>query len=81
MLWIGSLLFCSYEGSSCCTVMAVSYIECRNLSENFSNTVNVCLVIDHPEVVSESVSCCEIILRFTDNVFVYDGIDLSIVRI
>ena len=74
-------LLCAYTGCSCCTVVTVSHIESRNLREKFCYAVDVSLLVDHPEMMAEAVSCNEIILRLAYDVFVHDGVDLIIVRI
>ena len=81
MVRILCTLLCSDKGCCRCTMVAVSYIECRNLSEYFSNAVDVRLIVNHPEMVSEAVFRHEIILCFAGNIFVHDGIDLGVVRI
>ena len=74
-------LFSTHACSGSCTVVSVSDIECRDICKDLSDAVNVCLLADHPEVVSESVFCNEIIFRLLSDVPCNYRIDFSIVRI
>ena len=65
----------------CCTMVAVCYIECRNLSKDLSDTVDVSLLADYPEMMAETVFCHKIIFRLLRNVACYNGIYLVIVRV
>ena len=81
MVRILAPLLCSNKCGSCCTMMAVSDVESRNSGKYFCDGSYVLLVVNHPEMVAETVFCDEIVLRFTKNVAVYDGVDLRTVRI
>ena len=74
-------LLCSHEGCSRCTVVTVSYIECRNLRKDLCDAVNVSLVIHNPEMMSESIFCDEVIFSLLSDVLSYDRINLLVVGI
>ena len=72
---------CAHEGSSCCTVVTVSYIECRDICEDLSDAVDVGLLADHPEMVAEAVLCNEVVLRLAGYILSNDCVYLCVVRI
>ena len=70
MVGVLLLAFIAYEGGSGTAVVTVSNVHCRNLCYQFGNTLNVFVIIDHPELMSEAVYLChEIVFRSLGSVF------------
>ena len=81
MLRIALSLLRTNTCCSSCTMVSVSDIECRDLGKDLSDAVDISLVINHPEMVTETVSCHEIILRLFYDILSNDSVYLIIVRI
>ena len=72
----------SYQSGSSRTVVTVCDIQCRHGGKCLSDGVNVFLLVDDPQGMTEAVTRCdEIIFRLFGCIFRYDGIQFRIVRI
>ena len=81
MVRILSLLLCSHEGGSCCTMVSVRNIESRNAGKDLSDAVNVSLIVDYPEVMAETILCNEVIFRLLCDIACYYAVDFLVVRV
>ena len=81
VVWILLAELCADACSSCCTVVTISYIECWNACEDLSDTVDIRLLIDYPEMVTEAVLCDEVVFRIFSGISSDNAVDLIIVRI
>ena len=63
-------------------VVSVSYIQRRHSFKQFSNTGNIIIIIDDPERMAETIQFgYKIIFRSVCRIFLYDSIQLGIVRV
>ena len=77
------LFLLTYTSSSSCSVVTVSNIESRDSGEDLSDLRDILLVVDNPELVSETIYRGDIIVLslFGSDSALHDSIDLRIVRI
>ena len=74
------LLFGSHAGCGCGTVMSVGHIEGIHAAvEGGADTADQCVVVNHPEVVTEAVFGHEVIFGLACGDAAYDLIELSVV--
>ena len=73
--------FVTYECSSSRTVVTVSDIECWEFGKEFSDASDSSVIVDYPEVVSETVRSNEIVFRSISYSFSNDSVNFVDVRI
>ena len=62
--------------------MTVGYVESGNGREYLGNPLDIFVIVDYPEMMSETViGCHEVVLGLAVGVLLHDGIDLGVVRI
>ena len=82
MVGILTALLLSYKSGSGCTVVTVGYVECGDGREDLGNPLDVLVIVDYPEMMSETVvRCNEVILGLAVGVLLHDGVNLGVVRI
>ena len=82
VIGILTALLLAYESGCSRPVVTVGNVECRNGREYLGDPLDILVIVDYPEMMSETVvRSHEVVLGLAVGVLLHDGVDLGVVRI